>query len=415
MLAQRIAHRLPFYYGWLVAFVSGLILFVAFGIRLSFSVFFVELIAEFGWSRADTSLIFSTTMIVFAATSTLAGVLLDRKGSRFTFTVGAAVLGLGLILSTQIQTLAQLTLTYGVIAGFGITILGLSMHAGLIRSWFQSNVGAAIGIAFAGTGLGSFVVTPTAESVIRNFDWRTAMWLLGGSILCMIVPIQLFLTRSPHDVVQPEHRFNGRHSLTKKMKREETTWTLIRVIQSPSFWLLLLAGVCAIAPVRTLTVHQLAMMTDQGVDSSMGARAIGVTGLVTAATFVLAGILSDRIGRIPTYFLGGFALLGAFGLALTFQAGWTVWPYAILLGIGEGSRSSLVSATAADLFAGPTLGGIIGTIGAGYGLGAAILPWLAGRLFDLSGSYSLALLIAAAVTTLSLLSLAFSWRLGRRV
>lgn len=336
--------------------------------------------------------------------------MLDRLGNRTTFTVGTIILGIGLLLSSQIQSLIQLAITYGVIAGIGITILGLSIHASVVRTWFKQRLGAAIGVAFAGTGLGAFIVTPTAEALIRHFNWRTAMIFLGILILSMLIPIQLLLVNQPKNLGLMVDGESSKEKMVeiREGRGEQHVWAFQAVIRSPTFWLVFIAGVGAIAPVRMLTVHQFAIMADGGVSPELGARAIGFSGVITAATFILAGMLSDKIGRIMTYALGAICLIGAFWLANRFAVDWTIWPYAVLLGIGEGSRSSLVSATTADIFAGKTLGAISGTIGAAYGLGAAVLPWLAGWLFDRTESYTLALWVAAGVTLISLTALTWA-------
>ena len=82
-----------------------------------------------------------------------------------------------------------------------------------------------------------------------------------------------------------------------------------------------------------------------------------------------------------------------------------VFIYAILLGIGEGSRSSLVTAVASDLFPGDALGAINGAVGAAFGMGAAILPWLAGLFYDQQGSYTTGFMVAVGAVIISTLSL----------
>lgn len=440
-----------FYYGWVIVAVCGLSLFVAFGVRLSFSVFFVALLDEFAWSRAGTSLIFSTSMIVFALVSTPAGVALDRWGVRRVFAAGAGLLALGLILSSRIGSLTQLTITYGVIVGLGITILGLGLQASVIARWFIHRRGVAIGLAFSGTGLGALLIIPATALLIANQGWRNAYLVQAALALAMIPLIIYFLRLSPARLgLHPEGEKPSPHfpkenensaaaarkpevgvMLSSKDERESLSrparlsggWTMGQVIQAPSFWLVIVASVGAIGPLRMLTVHQIAAIEDAGIDRLFAAYIIGLTGAVTALAFVFWGGLSDRIGRRWAYFLGSACLLVAIAILATLRraesSAW-LFGYALMLGLGEGSRSSLVTAVASDLFPGDSLGAVNGAVGSAFGLGAALFPWVAGRIYDQSASYTAAFALAAAAILTSTLALWLApvvsqhWRLRTR-
>jgi MFS family permease len=156
-----------------------------------------------------------------------------------------------------------------------------------------------------------------------------------------------------------------------------------------------------------LTVHQLAIFVEAGFERSFAAVVIGLSGAVTSIAFILLGAISDKIDRRLIYTIGSLSLITAIyilgRLGTTGQPAW-IFVYAILFGLGEGSRSSLVTAFASDLFPGNALGAINGAVGASFGMGAAILPWLAGLLYDLQGSYSTGFVVSAGAVIISTFS-----------
>jgi MFS family permease len=395
------------FYGWIIVAVCNLNLMVVFGVRLSFTVFFVALIDDFGWSRADTAFIYSTNMIVFAIFSTLTGIALDKWGARRTFGVGAGILTLGLFMSSYIQNSFQLALTYGGIAGLGITILGLGPQASLVARWFKRHRGLAIGIAFAGTGIGTLLFTPGTEWLIRLYDWRTAYTVLAGLTFATIPLIVIFLHQNPSDLHLDQDGIAAGKNINND-NQPGREWTMREAVRTPAFWLVLIGAIGAIGPIRMLSVHQLAIMVDAGFARSHAAVAVGFSGAVTSVAFILLGSISDRIDRRLIYLFGSvsviFALVILGGLRSPDQTAW-LFIYIILLGLGEGSRSSLVTAIASDLFPGNAIGAINGAVGAAFGVGAAFFPWLAGVFYDLKGNYSTVFLITIGTVLLSTLSL----------
>ena len=160
-------------FAWRIVLVMAVLAFVTFGIRLSFAVFFAEFVANEGWSNEAAAGIFSISMVVFAIGSTPAGILLDRFGARVVFTSGVLVLALGLLLSSQARSIAELILYYGIVTGSGVAVVGLGPIAANIAAWIPpARRGRAIGLAFAGTGLGSLIFVPLSSQLITSFGWH---------------------------------------------------------------------------------------------------------------------------------------------------------------------------------------------------------------------------------------------------
>ena len=169
-------------------------------------------------------------------------------------------------------------------------------------------------------------------------------------------------------------------------------------------------------PVRSLTVHQIAYMESAGVERAAAANVVGLAGLLTSGFFVGLGWVSDRFGRATAYAIGAAGLFGAVGMLVVIRAvdaPLALILYALFFAMGEGARSSQTTALASDVFQRQGLGLINGLVGGLGGLGAALGPWLVGRLRDESGSYDGGLLVVVAMVVVSLITYVYVARSRR--
>ena len=379
-----------------IVVVCFLSVFIIFGIRLSFSVFFAEFVLVEGWSNEASAAIFSLNMLVFAATAPLAGIALDRWGPRPVFCLGVLLMAGGLWLSSRATSLSDLLLSYGLIEGIGLGITGLGPVASVIASWTTpAQRGRALGIAFAGTGLGSLLFVPLANRLIDAFGWREAYLALALVCLFILLPLMVIGLRRPPPSLLPEsHRRAAR-----------VIWR--GLLRNPVFWVLMIAAVMTMGPVRSLTVHQIAYMESVGFERATAATVVGFAGLLTSGFFVLLGWVSDRFGRATAYTIGAAGLFSAVGMLIamrTVDAPLLLLLYALLFAMGEGARSSQTTALASDVFQRQGLGLINGLVGGLGGLGAALGPWLVGRLRDESGSYDGGLLLVVVMVAVSVIA-----------
>jgi MFS family permease len=391
------------YYGWAVIGVMFVTLFMVLGLRFAFGVFYVAILEDTGWQRAETAGIFSISMGVYAITIILSGALFDRLGPRRLFPVAIVLLAAGVALCSTIGSVWEFYLYYGVMVGFSFSLLGFPTHMAVVPRWFVRKRGLASALALSGVGVGSLLITLVTERLVVGTGWRNTYVLYGLLIVAVLVPLNLLVHRShPEQLgLQPDGLRGPRPAHGAAASEGFTVGAAMR---APAWWLLLIAVTMIGFTSMTMVVHQTRLSLDLGYNLATASLLFGMTGLTRSAGQLTWGSLSDRFGRTPIYLtvtvlglLGmGCLLLARGSPQFIYLAGFT-----LLFGFGYMGLSPVYASTVADLFPGRHLGKILAMLDIGFGAGASSGPWLAGYLFDRSGNYDLmlALLAVAIVIT----------------
>jgi MFS family permease len=416
--SSRLA-RLPFFYGWVVVAVAFVTMAVGVNTRTAFSLLFPPILAEFGWDRGRTAAAFSIGFIAAVVYAPLIGMLMDRFGPRVVIPLGAILVSAGMILATFVTQPWHLDLTLGVLVGGGTIFLSYMGHSLFLPHWFARRRGLAIGIAFAGVGVGSIVLFPWLQGLINRVGWREACWVLAIVLLVTVLPLNMLLQRRrPEDLgLRPDGERTSALSLQEQTHADNvvdrawaaTDWTLAQALQTSRFWWFFLASASSLYAWYAIQVHQTKYLGEIGFSSEIAAYALGLVGLTGSVGQIALGHLSDRIGRewVWTVSALGFALCYALLLAMHHHPS-SVLLYLMvaaqgLLGYG---MASVYSAIPLELFQGKQYGTIVGVLSVASSLGAGLGPWVTGALYDQTGSYTLAFWIAIV---LSLLSIVCVW------
>ena len=372
----------------------ALSLALAYGIWYSYSVVLVALLAEFGWSRSVLAGAFSVFTLVHGGVNPVIGALCARFKPLRVMAAGGAAMGLALIADSFIATPVQLYLGFGVVTALAVATGGWVPALVHVQREFQHRRGLAIGIVSSGVGVGMVLVVPLTQVLIDAFGWRTAFQALGVLSALWIVPSSLWLMRAPREI--RENR--GQSPQKQNQEKPGSDPTLREAARTQAFWLLLAAfffgNVCS----QMLHVHQVAYLVDHGLAAIVAASVVSVVGLASIVAKTGGGWLSDRVERELVY-VAGIAIMAASAFALLALGAaptrWGAYGYAVLLGVGYSVTAALTPAMVSDRFSGPHFGAIVGIGLMGAAVGSALGPWIAGTLYDATGSYTQAFIVAA--------------------
>ena len=409
--------RLPFFYGWIIAMVTFVTMAIGVNARTAFSLLFAPIIDEFGWERGITAGAFSFGFVVSAAVSPLFGRLMDRFGPRVVMELGVALMAGGLLLAPLTTRPWHLYVTIGVLVGAGSICLGYSGQSLFLPNWFNRRRGLAIGLAFAGVGVGSVTLLPWVQLMIEQTGWRTACTAMGLLVLVVLAPINLLLRKRPEDIgLRPDGDAAPSATSAKPVSNvvdpdwAAIDWTLKRALATSRFWWLATGYFGGLYIWYAVQVHQTKYLLDIGFSPSVAVWALGAVSLLGIPGQILLGHVSDRVGRewIWSASCLGFAICFAALIALSH---YPTLPLVYVMVLAQGALgyglTSIMGAVVVEIFQGRHYGSIFGTIMVAALAGGAAGPLVTGVLHDLSGNYTLAFLIGIAVSGLSALAI---WR-----
>ncbi len=422
--------RASFYYGWIIIAVGFFTLTGAFGVWYSFSVFFLAIIRDFGWSRATGSSIFSIFIAFHAIVGILTGRLQDQFGPRVVIPVGSLLLALSLFATSQARELWHFYLAYGLGAAGGVSLIGFISHSAYLPNWFERKRGLAVGIAMAGIGFGMLTLVPLLEKLITIHGWRAAYQYAAFFVLFLIAPLNLILARkSPFELgLLPDGDSPETSSKSRNASRiikivdpiwADRNWTLKRAVVTKRFWYVAFGFFFVSFGYQNTLLHSVSAMVDGGLSQSTAAAFFGLLGIAGSGGKILFGYLSDILGRERVNLIGGGMAVAGIGCLMFIQGGGLLLPllFALLFGIGYGSAAPLLPSVSADIFAGGSFGLIFAMIGLGGGLGGACGSFISGLLRDLTGRYTVSLLLGATSVGVScfLISLASPGKIRKMV
>ena len=385
---------------------------LAYGIWYAYSVFLVALLAEFDWPRSVLAGAFGLFAIVHGISNPVVGTLCDRVRPPILIAIGGCGLTLSLWFTSYSNTPLELYIGFGVMTAFSVALCGWVPAVVVVQRRYMHRLGFALGIASAGIGMGMLTVVPLCQILIDEMGWRTAYRTLGTTCGLFMIPAAIFLLASPRHKTSAITSGSS-ESGSAGINRGESV-SPREALSMPSFWLIFIAFFGGSTCSQTMHVHQVAFFVDQGIEALVAASVVSVVGFFSIVGKVGGGWLSDKVARELIFVYSTAILLASVGCLLWMQGYPSLlgaFTFGVLLGIGYSAVAAIMPAIVSDRFSGANYGTILGFGLFGSALGSAFGPWMAGALFDLTGSYTLPFLVAGASGIVALVSIYIAYRI----
>ncbi len=392
-------------YGWVVVAASLVLVATGAGGIYFVVVALKPIAAEFGWPRGIPSLGYSLAMVGMGAGGIYFGPLSDRVGVAFPALIGALMVAAGAFLVGASTGPWQFLAAHLVFIGLlGNAALFSPLVANVTR-WFDRNRGVAVAIVTNGYLLAGAGWPPIFGYLIDGVGWRRACAVFAGIALAIMVPMCALLRRRP-----PSHP-GVAGSATDAKPNALVFGSRAGVMQGTLC--VAIIGCCVAMAIPM--VHVVAYASDLGHPPT---RAVELLSVLLGSGFVsrlVWGFVSDRIGGLSTLFIGSVVQVAGLSLFLLADSLAGLYLVSALFGAGFGAILPCYAVIIREIFPVAEIGRRIGAVYFFGTVGMALGGWLAGAIFDLTGTYRVAFAVGVAFNLLNLAIVSLLRRRQRRL
>jgi len=391
--------------GWPVTF-AGLGINLALGVLYTWSLFKGAIEKEFGWKGDQLNDPYALCCLVFAFTMILAGRCQDKFGPRLTASIGGLLVGLGMVLISTTNSYGTWLLGFGVLVGMGIGF-GYSSATPPALKWFPpSKTGLIAGLVVAGFGLAPVYLAPTSQYLLTHYQVQKSMLILGLAFVVIVCGLAQLLVNPP-----PGYVAGPKPAAGAAKPAAAVNATPGEILRQPTFWLLWVIYFIG-AGAGLMVIGSISGMAKKSM-GDLAFVAVAIMAIGNAGGRILAGTLSDKIGRRWTLclVLGLQAALMFAAIPVTASkavSAVVIVLLAALIGANYGANLALFPSYTKDLWGLKSFGINYGVVFTAWGVGGLVLPRLQQTLTAHSGgSYAssfitagILLLVGAALTFL---------------
>jgi MFS family permease len=371
-----------------------LVVTVTFGVIYSFGVLLPYYQKALNADSATVSGAYSICLLLYTFCAIIAGWAVDRFSPKATTIFGGLFLMVGFLLTSWVNAIWQLYLCYALI-GIGMSPSYNPLFTTVSR-WFNRKRGMALGIVATGVGIGPLVFAPLISYLALTLNWRLTLVIVGLIEGIVIIGSSFVMKGHPSDISllpDGEKLKDGNRVRTLTNSVYANGLTLKQAIKTRSLWQLVFISLMFGFGLQVLISHLVPYSEWRHLNPITAAIVLSAVSGVSILGRLIMGTVSDRISRVKGLAMCLFGQ-GIMIFALAFAVNsWMLFLFAGALGFFYGGYIPQHPALVSDNLGLAHLGMILGVTSAGWGIGSAVSPIIAGYIVDTTGNYPLALMI----------------------